>query len=220
MDQQLNPQPQPQPPHQTIPVTFPNVINVQFKLVSQCCGTAISLFFAVFSLFIVAVEIFMALEPNPISTRLSHWAYASAAALYFYFFIESIRVPDFLAGKPEIKRLWAPIANFLIHLITDFCMGLKEPVPLFSFDILNLLIFLAVLAIYLQEDAKESCLLCFKPWVYKKVQVDVVNVQVPSPMAPSKQTAVIGASSPPPAYPTVPFTYPGYNSQTNQHITK
>lgn len=203
MEQQFTPQPQ---PPQYVPITFPNTTNARFKLVSQCCGTAISLFFAVFSLLTVAAEIYTAMEQKSISIRLQHFASAFAALFYLYFFVESVRVPEFLAGKPDMKRFLAPTANFLIHLITDFCMGVKGPDPKFLFDPLNLVLFLACLAIYSQEDAKESCLLCFKPWVYKMNQVEVVNVPIPTPIQlPSSVTAA--------AYPTVPFTYPGYNSQ-------
>ena len=135
MDQLTPPQPQiSQISHVLhVPITLPNAKNVQFKLVSQCCGTAISLFFAFFSLLTVASKIYTALEPNSVSIRLAHWTHAFAAAFYLYFFVESIRVPGFLAGKPEMKKLWAPAANFLIHLITDFCMGLKAPVVHSSF---------------------------------------------------------------------------------------
>ena len=197
MDQQLT-QPHPLPQlTQHIPITFPNTTNtnnLQFKLVSQCCGTTISSFFAVFSVLSVVSEIRNALKYQSILIRISHWFYALAAAFYFYFFVKMIQVPEFLAGKPEIKKFWAPIVNFFIHLITDFCVGINSPVPKNVIDLLSLLSFIACLTIYSQDDAKESCLLCFKPWVYKKVQLEeIVHVNATT------------------AYPTVPFTYPGYN---------
>ena len=55
---------------QSIPITFPNAENDQFKLVNQCCGTTISSLFAVVSLLTVIDEIYYALEPNKISSRL------------------------------------------------------------------------------------------------------------------------------------------------------
>lgn len=204
-------QPVLQPQNQHVPITFPNTTNtnnLQFKLVSQCCGITVSSFFAVFSLLTVIYEIRNALKNHSISIRLTHWAYAFAAAFYLYFFVKMVHVPEFLAGKPEIKRFWAPIANFSTHLITVFCVGITAPVPEITFDVLGLLSFVACLAIYSQDDAKESFLLCFKPWVYKKVQVEIVHVQATTPITNS-------------AYPTVSFTYPGYNYYSqNQPIIK
>ena len=197
MDQKFHTQPV-VPQH--IPITFPNTTNVtnnlQFQLVSQCCGITISSFFAVSSVLTVIGEIGNAFEDHSILIRISHCAYAFAAAFYLYFFVKMIQVPEFLAGKPEMKKFWAPTVNFFIHLITDFCVGINAPVPKIVIDILSLLLFIACLTIYSQDDAKESCLLCFKPWVYKKVQVqleEIVHIQAAT------------------AYPTVPFTYPGYN---------
>ena len=131
-----------------------------------------------------------------------------AASLYVYFFFESIRLPEYLAGSPGIKRLWAPILNFLIHFIADLVMGMiKAPVPVWRFDIFNLLISLVVIVIYKQDDAKESCLLCFKPWIYKRIRLEIIHGQVPIQIPRLPQTPEV------PKYPTVSFTYPGYNSE-------
>lgn len=186
---------------ETIPVTFPNPLINQEKLVSQCCGTSISIFFAFLYFTTFLIEITGALTPNSPTFTLIKSASALSTALYFYFFVQMIRVPEFLAGKPKLNRFWAPAVNFCISLAVDVVVNLREPFQdLLNEIFLDTFIFILCLGIYSQDDASESCCLCFKPWIYKKTPMDLVYVQTSTPLAP-------------PAYPTVPFTYPGYNSQ-------
>ena len=80
---------------------------------------------------------------------------------------------------------------------------------LLSDILIELFVLLVCIGIYGQDDAAESCFLCFKPWIYKKIQVELVYVQGPLQIVPSHQQ-----QQQPPSYPTVPFTYAGYNSKS------
>lgn len=183
-----------------IPITYPNVPNIQLKLVNQCCGTALAVFFALFAFLVTTTEISGAIKSTSAAFITVKIAGAIAAILYLYFFIEMIRVPEFLAGKPDLKKFWAPAANLVINIAIDLYLnsiGLEE--DLVSEIIVELFMFAICIGIYIQDDASESCCLCLKPWIYKKVQIDVIYVQAPTPISP-------------PSYPTVPFTYPGYNA--------
>lgn len=195
---------QAQYPPTAIPITYPNAPNSQLKLVNQYCGTAISVFFALFSCFLTVVHLSEALKSASAPFIVIKVTLAVASALHLYFFTEMIRLPEYLAGKPNLMKFWAPFANMVISLSIRLylCgMGLVED-PLW--DIFMEILMLAVcIGIYSQDDASESCFLCFKPWIYKKVQIDVIYVQAPTPIIPAQM---------PPSYPTVPFTYPGYNS--------
>lgn len=194
-----------------IPITYPNAPNIQLKLVNQCCGMAVAVFFASFSFLVAMTEISGAINSTSAASIAVKSAAAITAALFLYFFIEMIRVPEFLAGKPDLKKFWAPAANLVMNISINIYLNSLGLVYDLASDIFKeLFIFAMCVGIYIQDDASESCCLSFKPWIYKKVQTEVIYVQAPTPFNPNQG---------PPSYPTVPFTYPGYNApQQNVQI--
>ena len=134
---------------------------------------------------------------------------SSAYLIADYFFIRILFDPKYCGGNPKLVNSW-PLALYCgLNILS---LTLIHPVKIF--EMLGCVV--ATFIFYwvnFQDDKSDSCLLCLKPWVYKKIQIEAVHPyhHAPGqyPFAPSQSGPYSqpqsGQYTPAPFNPYVPF---------------
>lgn len=188
----------------TPPLSIGIDVNSPVKPVRQLFGTVFAIIILLVTAFMVFFHFCCLVNEKKMMTVFIQSIACTAASFYLYFFSRMLLCPEFISGSPDFKTFLAPLANLLMNFIRIFCVIRWQNIPLTIYnpqsDILTeIVLFLFVLLAYGQRDDMKSCCLCFKPWVI-----------------PTKTTALIEENDC--QYPTVPFTYPGYNDNDKQVI--
>lgn len=171
-------------------------VNSPVKPVRQLFGTIFAIAMLLLTVRSIVIHFLFILTESSTKTVAIQGIACTAASFYLFFFSRMLLCPKFISGSPSLQTFLAPLANLLINFLRIFCVIRWQNIPpgLYSpqSDILNEIVtFLMVLLAYGQRDDMKSCCLCFKPWIIS----DAARKDEPQQYQ----------------YPTVPFTYPGYN---------
>ena len=174
--------------------------NPQVKPVRQLFGTVFTVFLLLFTLRSFLLHLYVAVTIGNTQLRIAHALITVAASFHLFFFVKALLSPEFISGTPNFKTFLAPAANFSIQLLKILIISLSKNFPEEDYSpqndlLLESLIFLGILLAYGQRDDMKHCCLCFKPWIIPADRI----------IEKSKEKST-------PQYPTVPFTYPGYNN--------
>ena len=188
----------------TPPLSIGIDVNPHIKPVRQLFGTIFTIFLILCTLRVIFVHLFVTINVPYMNVAISRGIAAIGASFYLFFFIRMLQLPEFIAGNPKFKTFLAPLANLSLNFLRIFIGILYKNSPEAGYDpqsefLGEILVFLAILLVYGQRDDMKHCCLCFKPWV-----------SIPCDLTVDKFTDEAHASQ----YPTVPFTYPGYNNNT------
>lgn len=217
------------PPITQYQYPFKSDFEPQPKLVNQVAGTVIAVIFALINGLIALSRALSFRFINPAAMALQSLSITSSC-LYVYFFIIMVKVPEFIAGNPTIKKFWAPISSFFAGTIIILVAICLIPIPfsiILSDFLQKLFVLVSIILIYKNDDKKGSCCLCFKPWIYQEVQVIYIGTKIQGVQNqggvqyPGVEAPPVYAQTPstPLSYPTLPYPYPGY-SLPNQPIAK
>ena len=187
--------------------------------VSQTCGTTIAVIFAaIYGLFTI-FRIVNAFGSHGWFMICFQLLIAMSNSFYLYFYVEAVRVPDFLAGKPSLKKFIFPFGNLFLNFVRIILINFVIQLPpdinysLPGDIFVELFLFFLCIAMYNHDDSKGSCFLCFKPWIYKEVQLKYTEQKHLSITQPQSQPQFQPQFQPQYLnYPTRPYPYPGYNT--------
>jgi hypothetical protein len=189
------------------------VSPIKYKLKHQVCGIYVSVTLALFNLCRLYFTLLFDLSEGNLGALRLFADFVSMAqnVVAIYFFFEIIRVPEYLAGKPEFSKFWPFIfgagCSFLRSILLCFASSysLEQLLPSIVFYFVMTWVGLGVgYLMFMLDDEKGSCCLCFKPFVYVRSEPDPYSYinAVQYPGYPIKQEAPPVASAP------NPYNYP------------
>ena len=178
-------------------------IKQRDKPVRQLFGTIFAIAVLLLAVRNVFLHFWIMLTDPSTKTSIIQGIACIASSCYLFFFLKMLLCPDFISGIPQITTFWAPLSNLSLQLLRVILVSRMQDLPpeIYSPEMdffQEVLIFLGVLLVYGQRDDLKNCFLCFKPWISIN---ELVFENAEERFAPQ--------------YPTVPYTYPGYN--TNSH---
>lgn len=190
------------PPPLAPPPVYQTQMQVKTSPVSQKFGAFIASIFIIFCgngiINRLSSAIMFRQYPVMLLIQIAHLI---SVSLRFYFFIQVIRLPEYLGGNPNSKKFTPIYIDLGLNMLRIVFAGvlISAEYSVIKDIVLEFLFFFVCLAMYNHDDSKGSCCLCFKPWTFRD-----------SAFVEEK------ASSHPEAiqynYPTRPYPYPGYNN--------
>lgn len=134
--------------------------------------------------------------------------------LRLFFFTKIVYTPEFLAGKPSLKKFTVLFVDLFINSVRMFILICFARLPPMLYNPLvdvfaETIFFILTMAMYNHSDYDGSCCICFKPWAYREIE----QMYPSYPGKPMPSNPYVNATNPNVAYnyPTRSYPYPGYN---------
>lgn len=110
-------------------------------------------------------------------------------SLCLYFFYCLVFIPEYAAGKPDIKKFWPLVVAIIVESICKYLdprsiievNGKKIEISFIYYVLGSFLSIIIAYFMYMQGDDSGSCCLYFKPWVYKRIPIVYANYGYPPP---------------------------------------